>query len=258
MANRLAGKVALITGAGGGIGKATAMLFAREGAVVAVNDIHSETVEVVVTSIRGEGGQALAAVADVTNSGQVREMFSSIAVQHGGIDILVNNAFAAFNDVSLVDLREEDWDRTLNVCLKGPFLCAQQAIPQMREQGGGSIVWMSSVNALFGVSEPAYTTSKGGLISLARLVAAEFGRWNIRSNVICPGTIGTETCLNYWQQFPTGFERLKEMYPMGRIGKPEEIAQCALYLASDDSSFVTGAVNVVDGGLLAGRTFETA
>jgi NAD(P)-dependent dehydrogenase (short-subunit alcohol dehydrogenase family) len=174
----------------------------------------------------------------------------------GGLDILVNNAFAAFKDVSLVDLDESDWDRTMAVCLKGPFLCAKHAIPLMRARGGGSVIWMSSVNALFGVGEPAYTSAKGGMISLARLVASEYGGWNIRSNVICPGTISTDICMEYWSQFPTGFAKLQAMYPLKRIGTPAEVAQYALFLASSDSAFVTGAVHVVDGGLLAGRKFE--
>jgi NAD(P)-dependent dehydrogenase (short-subunit alcohol dehydrogenase family) len=114
------------------------------------------------------------------------------------------------------------------------------------------------VNALFGVGETAYTAAKGGLISMMRLVAAEYGPYNIRSNVICPGTISTDACMEYWNQFPSGFARLKEMYPLGRIGTPAEVANYALFLASDESSFVTGGVHVIDGGLLAGRKLEVA
>ena len=117
---------------------------------------------------------------------------------------------------------------------------------------------LSSVNALFGVGETAYTAAKGGLISLMRLVAAEYGRYNIRSNVICPGTIATDVCLEYWDQFPAGLSRLKEMYPLARIGTPAEVANYVLFLASDESSFVTGAVPVIDGRLLAGRKLEVA
>jgi 3-oxoacyl-[acyl-carrier protein] reductase len=112
------------------------------------------------------------------------------------------------------------------------------------------------VNALFGVGETAYTAAKGGLISMMRLVAAEYGEWNIRSNIICPGTIATETCLDYWERFPEGFSRLKQMYPLGRIGTPREVAHLALFLASEESSFLTGSVQVIDGGLLAGRKLE--
>ncbi len=256
MAGRLGGKIALITGAGGGIGSETARLFAREGATVIVNDLDKAATHAVAESIRKDGGVATEAVADISDSMAVRGMFEKAVQKHGGIDVLVNNAFANFRDVTLVDLAEADWDRILNVCLKGPFLCCQQALPLMRERGGGSIVWVSSVNALFGFGETAYTAAKGGLISLARLVAAEYGAWKVRSNVICPGTIATETGMAYWQQFPAGFAKLKEMYPMGHIGTPVDVAYSALYLASEESAFVTGAVHVLDGGLLAGRQLE--
>jgi NAD(P)-dependent dehydrogenase (short-subunit alcohol dehydrogenase family) len=128
----------------------------------------------------------------------------------------------------------------------------------MKARGGGSVVTVSSVNALFGVGETAYTAAKGGLISLMRLVAAEYGEWNIRSNVICPGTISTEIGMDYWSRYPQGFKQLQEMYPLRRIGTPAEIASYILFLASDESSFVTGGVHVVDGGLLAGRKLEVA
>jgi NAD(P)-dependent dehydrogenase (short-subunit alcohol dehydrogenase family) len=207
MATRLENKVAVITGAGGGIGAEMAALFAREGSAVVVCDVAREKAQQVMAGICASGEEA-------------------------------------------------DWDATLAVCLKGPFLCTKRAVPMMRERGGGSVVTMSSVNALFGIGETAYTASKGGLIALMRLVAAEYGNWNIRSNVICPGTIGTEICLDYWRQFPLGFAKLQEMYPLGRIGTPREVANLALFLASDESSFITGSVQVIDGGLLAGRKFE--
>ena len=256
--NRLSGKVALITGAGGGIGSEMARLFASEGASVIVNDIRRELADAVVESIRANGGNAAAVVADISSGAQVEAMFAHTEQVFGGLDILVNNAFLAVNDGTIADLEEADWDRTIAVSLKGPFLCTKHALRLMRRREGGSVVTISSVNALFGVGEAAYTAAKGGLISLMRLVAAEYGEWNIRSNVICPGTISTDVSMNYWNQFPTGFENLKQMYPLGRIGTPAEVAQYALFLASDESSFVTGAVHVVDGGLLAGRKLEVA
>jgi NAD(P)-dependent dehydrogenase (short-subunit alcohol dehydrogenase family) len=258
MGSRLAGKVALITGAGGGIGSETARLFASEGASVVVNDIRRDLAEGVVQVIRANGGNALAAVADISAGAQVEAMVQEADRTFGGLDILVNNAFFASNDVTLVDLLEADWDRTIAVCLKGPFLCTKNALRLMRKRRGGSIVTISSVNALFGIGETAYTAAKGGLISLMRLVAAEYGEWNVRSNVICPGTISTEVCMDYWNQFPSGFQRLQQMYPLGRIGTPAEVASYALFLASDESSFVTGGVHVIDGGLLAGRKLEVA
>jgi NAD(P)-dependent dehydrogenase (short-subunit alcohol dehydrogenase family) len=258
MGSRLAGKVALITGAGGGIGSETARLFAREGASVVVNDVRRERAEAVVNAIREEGGTALAAGADISAAAEVEAMFRAAEREFGTLDILINNAFFNVNDVTITDLEEADWDRTIAVCLKGPFLCTKQALRLMKARRGGSVITLSSVNALFGVGETAYTAAKGGLISLMRLVAAEYGEWNIRSNVICPATISTDICMEYWKQFPAGFQRLKDMYPLGRIGTPAEVANYALFLASDESSFVTGGVHVVDGGLLAGRKLEVA
>jgi NAD(P)-dependent dehydrogenase (short-subunit alcohol dehydrogenase family) len=256
MADRLAGKVALITGAGGGIGSEMAKLFAREGVAVVVNDVLAERIAPVVEAIRSSGGRAEAVAGDMSVSRDVDLMFARARDAFGGLDILVNNGFAVFNDWRITELEEADWDRTIAVCLKGPFLCTKRALPMMKERGGGSVITISSVNALFGVGETAYTAAKGGLISMMRLVAAEYGDWKIRSNVICPGTIATKMCLDHWNQYPEGFRKLLDMYPLGRIGEPIEVAQYALFLASDESSFVTGAVHVIDGGLLAGRKLE--
>jgi NAD(P)-dependent dehydrogenase (short-subunit alcohol dehydrogenase family) len=257
MSLRLAAKVALITGAGGGIGSVTAELFAREGAHVIVTDKDERRALAATERITNAGGSAISLVLDVTDGERVESAFRSVDERFGRLDVLVNNAFAFFNDVTLSDLDRADWDRTIAVCLTGPFLCAQQAVRRMRTQRSGSIIWLSSVNALWGVGGTAYTAAKGGLISLARLVAAEYGEFNIRSNVVCPGTIQTEACMAHWRKFPDGFEKLRAMYPLGRIGEPLEVAQYLLFLASDESSFVTGSVQVVDGGLLAGRKFET-
>ena len=183
-------------------------------------------------------------------------MMDRVRAEHGALDILVNNAFAAYSDCAISELAEADWDRTLAACLKGPFLCTKHAIPLMREGKGGSIVTISSVNALRAVSETAYTAAKGGLISMMRLVAADYAEWNIRSNVICPGTVATSASMDYWEQFPTGFEALRRMYPLGRIGEPEDIADYVLFLASDESRWVTGTVHVVDGGLMGGTKLE--
>jgi NAD(P)-dependent dehydrogenase (short-subunit alcohol dehydrogenase family) len=258
MSSRLASKVVMITGAGGGIGSVTAELFAREGARMIVTDKDEHRAQAVVEAIAKAGGNVTHFVMDVTDGEQVESVFRTVDESFGHLDVLVNNAFAFFNDVTISDLNPADWDRTMAVCLKGPFLCAQQAVRRMRNQQSGSIIWISSVNALWGVGGTAYTAAKGGLIALARLVAAEYGEWNIRSNVVCPGTIDTEASMGHWRKFPDGFARLRAMYPLGRIGTPLEVAQYLLFLASDESSFVTGSVHVVDGGLLAGRKFETS
>jgi NAD(P)-dependent dehydrogenase (short-subunit alcohol dehydrogenase family) len=251
LAGRLAGKVAVITGAAMGIGAEMARVFSAAGARVAIADVACEPAR----AVAAETG-ALYVRCDVSSAAEVDALFRRTEEEYGGVDVLVNNAIHAPEDTTIENLDEASWDRTIAVCLKGPFLCTKRAIPAMRARGGGSIVTMSSVNALFGVSETAYTAAKGGLISMMRLVAAEYGEWNIRSNLICPGTIATENCLSYWEARPDGFEILKAMYPLKRIGKPSDVAMLALYLASDESSFVTGSVQVIDGGLLSGRKFE--
>lgn len=256
MAGRLEGKVALITGAGGGIGSRTARRFASEGASVVVNDISAPKAESAVREIREQGGAAVPYIADIASVVETAAMVSHAVETFGGLDILVNNAFAKFDDATITALEEHSWDRTIDICLKGPFLCAKHAIPAMRQRGGGSIVSISSVNALRTVGDTAYTAAKGGLISMMRLVAGEYGESNIRSNVICPGTIATEASMSHWRKFPAGFEQLKKMYPLGRIGEPDDVADCALFLASDESRWVTGTVQVVDGGLTAGNKLE--
>ena len=252
MRGRLQGKVALVTGAFGGIGSAIARRFLAEGAAVIANDCcGAPPTDLQAAAPDGED-RLIEHLADHANESDVAAMMRFARERFGGLDILVNNAFAAFEDTDIETLREEDWDRTLGACLKGPFLCTKHAVPLMKERGGGSIVSISSVNALRAVSETAYTAAKGGLISMMRLVAADFAEWNIRSNVICPGTIATSASLDYWKQFPAGFAELKRMYPLGRIGDPVDIANYVLFLASDESSWVTGTVHAVDGGLMAG------
>jgi 3-oxoacyl-[acyl-carrier protein] reductase len=256
MSNRLANKIALITGAAGGIGSEMARLFAAEGAAVVVCDIKAEYAEAVASQIAESGGKALAVPGDITRAGEVDRIFTRTAEQFGGLDILVNNAVDVTGDTTLSELTEEVFDRVIAIGLKAPYLCSRRALPLFHERGGGNIVTISSVNALFGFGHTAYTAAKGGLISMMRLVAAEYGDQNIRSNIICPGTIETATSMGVWEANPEGYAQLKAMYPMGRIGKPVDVANCALFLASAEASFVTGSVYVVDGGILAGRKFD--
>jgi NAD(P)-dependent dehydrogenase (short-subunit alcohol dehydrogenase family) len=256
VAQRLVSKVAVITGAAGGIGSQMATLFAAEGAAVVLADIADDNGQRVAREINEAGGKAAYIHTDVTSSTEVADLIARTQSLFGGLDVLVNNAINIGGDTSITEVTEDIFDKTLAVCLKGPFLCTRHAIPLMKQRKSSSIVSISSVNALFGFGETAYTAAKGGLISMMRLVAAEYGEWNIRSNVICPGTIETPTSMNHWRQYPAGYARLLEMYPLGRIGQPLEVAHYALFLASEESSFVNGSVCVIDGGLLAGRKFE--
>ena len=248
---RLEAKVALVTGAAMGIGAEIARVFASEGARVVIADIADERGR----AVAAEAG-ALYVHADISSAAEVGALFARTVEVAGGLDVLVNNAIFAAGDATIAELDEAVWDRTIAVCLKGPFLCTRQALPLMRARGGGSIVTLSSVNALFGVGETAYTAAKGGLISMMRLVAAEYGSWGVRSNLICPGTIETENCMEYWRRDPERFAKLLDMYPLGRIGKPRDVALLAAFLASGDAAFITGSVQVIDGGFLAGRKFE--
>ena len=252
MPGKLQGKIALVTGACGGIGSAIVRRFLSEGARVVANDLSAAVSSLTADMFGEDEGRWLGLAADHSDERQVVGMMQRIRQSFDGLDILVNNAFAAFNDTEITELQESDWDRTLDACLKGPFLCTKHALPLMKERNGGSIVTISSVNALRAVSETAYTAAKGGLISMMRLVAADYAEWQVRSNVICPGTISTSASLNYWEQFPAGFEALRQMYPLGRIGEPDDIADYVLFLASDESRWVTGTVHTVDGGLMAG------
>lgn len=251
-------KVALVTGAAGGIGSAIVRRFVGAGALVVANDRPEASATVMRGLIDAGEGRVSAHWADHSSEPDVVAMMDRVRDAHGRLDILVNNAFASFNDTEIAALEESDWNRTLDACLKGPFLCTKHAVPLMKDCGGGSIVSISSVNALRAVSETAYTAAKGGLISMMRLVAADYAEWGIRSNVICPGTIATAASMGYWQQFPKGYEALLKMYPLGRIGRPEEVADYVLFLASDQSRWVTGTVHAVDGGLMGGAKLGIA
>ncbi len=246
-----------MTGAAGGIGSAIVRKFVAEGATVVANDTTLAEGSPLARVVSEGGGQVVGHAADHAREPEVASMIERVRELFGTLDILVNNAFASFNDKAIADLEEADWNRTIDACLKGPFLSTKHAVPLMQAANRGSIVTISSVNALRAVSETAYTAAKGGLISMMRLVAADYARWNIRSNVICPGTVATQASMSYWERFPAGFETLLGLYPLGRIGEPEDIADYALFLASDESRWVTGTVHAVDGGLMGGTRLET-
>jgi len=256
MGSRLEGKSAIVTGSATGIGRATAVLFAKEGARVVVSDIDEAGGLQVATRINAEGGQAIFVKADVSEVAEVERLIEAAVGAYGRLDVLVNNAAVYLGDGGLLSVPSETWDKIIAVNLKGTYLCCKFAVARMIESGGGSIVNLSSVNALMGLSLTAYTASKGGVQALTRLLAVEFAPKGIRVNSICPGTIMTENSIAIYNERQGLEERVRTMYPLGRLGAPVDIAECAVYLASDASSFVTGASLVVDGGLMAGRKFE--
>ncbi len=256
MGSRLKGKSAIVTGSATGIGKATAVLFAKEGAGVVVSDVDEPGGQQVVAAIQAEGGDAIFVGADVSQAADVERLAEATARTYGRLNVLVNNAAVYRGDGNILSVPDEIWDRIMAVNLKGTYLCCKFAIARMIQSGGGSIVNLSSVNALMGLSLTAYTASKGGVQALTRFLAVEFAPKGIRVNSICPGTIMTENSIAIYRERPGLEERVTKMYPMEKLGAPRDVAECALFLASDESSFVTGASFVVDGGLMAGRRFE--
>ena len=248
---RLADKVALVTGSGSGIGRAIAERFAREGARVIVNDLHRDRAEETVQRIAAAGGEALAIPADVTQSAAVQAMVDQGLAAFGRIDILVNNAGASQGD-DILTFDEATWDWNLAVVLKSVYLCSRAVLPQMIERRSGAIVNISSVNGIVGLGEEAYSAAKAGMNVLTKNMAVKYGRFGIRVNAICPGTVRTPIWGPRLEKDPHIFEKLAKWYPLGRVGEPEDIANAALFLASDEAAWITGATLVVDGGLLAG------
>lgn len=248
---RVADKVAIITGAAGGMGQAAAELFAREGASVVVTDVNIAMGEETVKSIRDAGGNALFVKANVANEDEVKAMVEAAIDTFGRVDILYNNAgIMPTDDGSVVDVSEAVWDRVLDVNLKSAFLCSKYTIPQMVKQGQGSIVNIASFVAFMGCTVPqdAYTTSKGGLLALTKSLAVQYGRHNIRCNAICPGPIETPLLRALWTNEDARNTRLNRI-PLGRFGEAKDIVYMALYLASDESAWTTGAWLMVDGGI---------
>jgi NAD(P)-dependent dehydrogenase (short-subunit alcohol dehydrogenase family) len=242
---KLDGKVALITGAASGIGRATALLFTKEGAKVAVADYVPAGGQETVKMIQKAGGEAIFIEADVSRKTDVERMVKTTVNSYGRIDILYNNAGIGQRGVSMLETTEEEWDRVLNINLKGVCLGSKYVIPVMLDQGGGVIVNTASIVGLVGLpGNPAYSVSKAGVIQLTKMMAAEYGRQNIRVNCICPGAI--KTPMTEATSIPT--DAYIRVQFLRRAGQPEDVARAVLYLASDDSSFVTGVALVVDGG----------
>jgi NAD(P)-dependent dehydrogenase (short-subunit alcohol dehydrogenase family) len=253
---RLENKVALITGAGSGIGRETALLFAQEGARIVAVDVNDAAGENVVAEIQSAGGAATYVHADVSKAADTEAMVRIAEETFGRLDILFNNAgISHAKDDDAVSTEEEVWDLTMNINLKSVFLGCKYGIPALRRAGGGSIINTASFVAVMGAATPqlAYTASKGGVLAMTRELAAIHARENIRVNALCPGPLRTELLMKYLNTEEKRRRRLVHI-PMGRFGEAHEIAKAALYLASDDSSFTTGATFLVDGGITAAYT----
>lgn len=251
----LQGKIAIITGASSGIGRASALMFAEEGAKVVLADIQDEPGEQMARQIRANGGDALYIHTDVTKETEARYLIEAAVETYRRIDVLFNNAgIAVFK--AAADTTEEEWDRVLAVNLKGVWLCAKHAIRQMQRQGGGVIINTASVHSqATAVKIAAYAASKGGVLQLTKSMALDYAKDNIRVNCIFPGSIETPLMRSNLRAVNPNedeeYQRAVAHEPLGRIGQPEEIAKGAVFLASDYASFVTGAPLIVDGGLLA-------
>jgi len=250
---RLKDKVALITGAGSGIGRETALLFAREGAAVVVVDINDRSGQEAVEMIKGEGGQGAYIHADVAKASDCEQMVAFAEKGFGKLNVLFNNAGIMHSqDDDAISTDEAVWDLTMNVNAKGVFFGCKYGIPALRRAGGGSIINTASFVALMGAATPqiAYTASKGAVLALTRELAIVHARENIRVNALCPGPLRTEMLMKFLDTEQKRQRRLIHI-PMGRFGEAREIAQAALFLASDESSYITGSEFLVDGGITA-------
>ena len=253
---RLRGRAALITGAGSGIGRATAELFAGEGAAVAILDRDEEAADAAASAISTTGAEAHPVVGDVSSSDEIARAVDRAARLLGRIDIVYNNAGVGSTG-SVADVTEEDWDRCFAVNVKGTYLTSQAAIPHLEAAGGGAIINQASVAALVGIQGfAAYCAAKGAVVSLTRAMAIDLAPIGIRVNALCPGTVYTPLMEPLMRErgggsIERGLEITAAKYPIGRLGTPMEIANAALFLASEDAAFVTGAIFTVDGGMTA-------
>jgi len=247
---RLDGKVCVITGAGGGMGRDATILFSAEGAQVCAADVNLEAADETVAQAR----DAFAQRVDVADEASVKAMMDATVKRYGGIDVLYNNAgISPDDDASILDTSVEAWDRVQAVNTRGVFLCCKHGIPHLLERGGGSVINVASFVALVGAatSQISYSASKGAVLAMSRELAVQFARDNVRVNALCPGPVETPLLLNIFGDDPAALERRRVHWPTGRLAKPREIVNGALFLASDESSYVSGSTFLVDGGLTA-------
>jgi NAD(P)-dependent dehydrogenase (short-subunit alcohol dehydrogenase family) len=247
---RLDNKVVVITGAAGGIGREAALLFSEEGARVCVADVSAEAGGQTAAECR----EAFFQPVDVTDAASVEALYRAAADRYGGIDVLYNNAgIMPADDGSVLDTEEDAWQRVQDVNTKGVYLCCKHGIPHLLERGGGSVINVASFVALMGAatSQISYTTSKGAVLSMSRELAVEFGRRGVRVNALCPGPVETPLLMRLFDEAPGALERRLVHLPLGRLAQAKEIAYGALFLASDESSYVNGSTFLVDGGIAA-------
>ena len=246
---RLEGKVCVITGAGGGMGADAAVRFSEEGAKIVAADVAGDAAEKVAAEVGGLGVQI-----DVADEASVQAMYAAAKEHFGGIDVLYNNAgISPADDGSILETGLDAWERVQAVNTRGVYLCCKHGIPYLLERGGGSVINVASFVALVGAatSQISYTASKGAVLALSKELGVQFARQGVRVNALCPGPVETELLLRIWRETPGAAERRLVHVPMGRMAKPREIVNAALFLASDEASYVNAATFVVDGGLTA-------
>lgn len=253
---RLADQVAIVTGGGSGIGRVIAERFAREGAAVVIADRRGDAAEETAAGIVDGGGQALATTTDVSIPTDVDAMVEATEKAFGSVGVLVNNAVACDGD-NVVLMDDETWDHDISIGLRSVFLCSKRVLSGMIERRRGVIVNIASVNGLAYFGNEAYSAAKAGMINLTQSIAVRYGKYGIRANAIAPGSIRTPIWGDRVDVEPEVFEQITKWYPLGRVGEPEDVANAALFLASDEASWITGVVLRVDGGLLAGNDVMT-
>jgi NAD(P)-dependent dehydrogenase (short-subunit alcohol dehydrogenase family) len=252
MNGRVVGKVALVTGGGSGIGRASALALAREGAKIVISDIAVTGGEETVRMVKAAGGEATFVEAEVSKPADVEALVNKVTEIYGRLDCAFNNAGIEGKIQQTVECSEENWDRTIAINLKGVWLCIKHEIPVMLEQGSGAIVNTASVAGLVGFQGlPAYVASKHGVVGLTKTAALEYAKSGIRVNAVCPGVIHTPMVERLFSGQPQWGEAVQALEPVARMGKPEEVAEAVVWLCSDAASFVTGLAMAVDGGLVA-------